>query len=153
MNKPVFLLLVLLVSCNEQTGSFSEQQVEKEARRMLINYHHDIQQDGLLAEFNYLDSSDQFFWIPPGYEVPLSYDSVRKILEGNAPLFLQADFQWDTLNVIPLSEKIATYAGVVIGKMTDTTGQITISTILESGTLIKRDNGWNLLSGQSVLLN
>ncbi len=153
MTRFLFLLAVLLVSCSKPSVHYDEQQVINEARKMLEMYHHDIQRDGLLAEFKYLDNTDQFFWIPPGFDTPLSYDSVREILERNAPMFLRADFQWDTLNVIPLSEVIATYSGVVVSKMTDTTGRITTSTILESGTLIKRKNGWKLLSGQSVLLN
>ena len=161
MNNVVGLiaLIIFFAGCSTQeTGEstsegFDEQRIEREVRQMLKDYHHDIQRDGLLAEFKYLDSTDQFFWIPPGYASSLSYDSVRKILEVNASFVRQADFQWDTLQVVPLSEEFATYSGIVIGKITDTSGVITLSKILESGTLIKRGDGWKLLSGQSVELN
>ena len=161
MNNVVGLiaLIIFFAGCSTQeTGEstsegFDEQRIEREVRQMLKDYHHDIQRDGLLAEFKYLDSTDQFFWIPPGHASSLSYDSVRKILEVNASFVRQADFQWDTLQVVPLSEEFATYSGIVIGKITDTSGVITLSKILESGTLIKRGDGWKLLSGQSVELN
>ena len=113
----------------------------------------DIRQDGLTAEFKYLDQSTDFFWVPPGDKSSLSYDSVRKILESNAKSFQAIEFNWDTLQVFPLSDKIANYSGIVKGSMIDTSGIKSSVLIIESGTVIKRSDGWKLLSGQSAILN
>ncbi len=55
--------------------------------------------------------------------------------------------------MFPLSEKIANYSGIVKGSMIDTSGIKASVLIIESGTVIKRLDGWKLLSGQSAVLN
>ena len=120
---------------------------------MFENYHRDIEKEGLTAEFAYLDHSEDFFWVPPGYQSPLSYDSVRSILEQSARGFTKIQFQWDTLQIVPLSEEIATYTGIVSGTMIDTSATETRVRIIESGKVIKRSSGWKLLCGQSANLN
>jgi len=146
--------LLFTLSCTQPIPlSESEKgQVTSEVIDMFDNYHADIKAGGLTAEFAYLDSSADFFWVPPGYKAALSYDSVKTILEGNALLFQEVDFRWDTLQVFPLSNEIATYTGIVKGEMTDTTGVVAKMRLIESGTLIKREGDWKLLSGQSAVL-
>lgn len=145
-----FLVFVWVLACN--TASYDADQVKTEVTTMFDNYHEAVLNQGLTGEFDYLDSSDHFFWIPPGYESALNYDSVRTILKANAPLFSEVHFYWDTLQVFPLSENIATYSGVVLGTMTDLQGMETSVRIIESGTVIKRPDGWKLLCGQSANL-
>ncbi|MDA0194546.1 MAG: nuclear transport factor 2 family protein [Bacteroidetes bacterium] len=120
--------------------------------QMLNDYHKDIGQKGLTAEFDYLDQSADFFWVPPGYEIALSYDSVRNILEGSAKAVRSIEFHWDTLQIFPLSNEIANYSGIVSSLMIDTAGIESKRSMIESGTIIKRENGWKLLSGQSRVL-
>jgi hypothetical protein len=74
---------------------------------------------------------------------------VRTILSTAAPAFKEVEFHWDTLTIFPLAPDIATYQGLVVGSMTDTANTIFPVRILESGTVIKRVDGWKLLSGQS----
>lgn len=119
---------------------------------MFNNYHNDIKKDGLTAEFKYLDHSSDFFWVPPGYSSALTYDSVNSILMTNAKLYSEILFEWDTLQIFPLTKEIANYSGIVKGTMTDTSGIETSVLIIESGTVIKRPDGWKLLSGQSAIL-
>lgn len=144
-----------ITSC-VQTDKLSEaekQLIINDVTEMFVNYHNDIRKDGLTAEFKYLDQSTDFFWVPPGYKSALSYDSVRQILEINAKSFRAIEFEWDRLQVFPLSDKIANYSGIVKGSMIDTSGIKASVLIIESGTVIKRPDGWKLLSGQSAVLN
>lgn len=157
MIKQIFgiVILMTLTSCS-QTDKLNESEKEliiNDVIEMFGNYHNDIRQDGLTAEFKYLDQSSDFFWVPPGYKSALSYDSVRQILEINAKSFQAIEFNWDTLQVFPLSDKIANYSGIVKGSMIDTSGTKSSVIIIESGTVIKRSDGWKLLSGQSAILN
>ncbi len=157
MIKQIFgiVILMTLTSCS-QTDKLNESEKEliiNDVIEMFGNYHNDIRKDGLTAEFKYLDQSSDFFWVPPGYKSALSYDSVRQILEINAKSFQAIEFNWDTLQVFPLSDKIANYSGIVRGSMIDTFGIKTSVLIIESGTVIKRSDGWKLLSGQSAILN
>ncbi|MDW7690645.1 hypothetical protein R9C00_22195 [Flammeovirgaceae bacterium SG7u.111] len=55
------------------------------------------------------------------------------------------------LEVFPLTNEIANYSGTVRGRMVDKSGVETNVTIIESGTVIKREDGWKLLSGQSAV--
>ncbi len=157
MIKQIFgiVILMTLTSCS-QADKLNESEKEliiNDVIEMFGNYHNDIRQDGLTAEFKYLDQSSDFFWVPPGYKSALSYDSVRQILEINAKSFQAIEFNWDTLQVFPLSDKIANYSGIVKGSMIDTSGTKSSVIIIESGTVIKRSDGWKLLSGQSAILN
>lgn len=125
----------------------------KEIRDFLHAFHTAVNQYGLKAEFNYLDSTDDFYWIPPGYSKALNYDSFKSILNLSDEGIRQVNFEWDQLNVQLLTENIASFNGVVKGTITDTSN-ITINVHqIESGTLIKRKNGWKLLNGQSSALS
>lgn len=144
-----------LTSCfqTDKLNESEKEQIINDVIEMFGNYHNDIRKEGLTAEFKYLDPSTDFFWVPPEYKSTLSYDSVRKILEINAKSFQAIEFNWDTLQVFPLSDKIANYSGIVKGSMIDTSGIKSSVLIIESGTVIKRSDGWKLLSGQSAILN
>ena len=149
------LLIATLTSCS-QTKSLNDREKEiviGEITEMFNNYHSDIKADGLKAEFKYLDESSDFFWVPPGYESTLTYDSVKSILEITHQSFKSVQFRWETLQIFPLSDEIANYSGIVRGIMTDTSGVINTMRIIESGTVIKRPEGWKILSGQSAILN
>jgi SnoaL-like domain len=151
--KPYLILIAALsISC---TTDFTEKEkivVTKEAKQMLDNYYADIKKEGLTAEFDYLDNSDEFFWVPPGYKNSISYDSVVSILKQNAPMFRSIDNSWDTLRVVPLTRGLASYTGRLRSLMTDTLGKTTEYVLVETGLLIKRKEGWKLLSGQTSIL-
>ena len=151
-------IFLLLLACNtpRPEAKFdvqAQQKVAAEVESMLHAYHAAIDQGGLEAEFAYLDSSDQFFWVPPGYNSAINYDSVRAVLLKTAQGMSQVHFEWESLQIIPLSSKLATYHGTVGGYMKDISNTDFPVHILESGTLIKRPDGWKLLSGQSASLN
>lgn len=129
-----------------------ELNAEKEVRLMFENYHRDIENFGLTAEFKYLDTSENFFWVPPGFTSPLPYDSVRTIVESNAKMFQSVQLQWDTLQLFQLSDQLLNYTGITSGEMVDTTGNKLRVSLIETGIVIKREDGWKLLSGQTANL-
>src|SRR5688572_31858927 len=99
------IIVWLTVSCSQsETLSETERaEIILAAKETLTNYYNDIRKEGLRAEFRYLDNSKEFFWVPPGYSSPISYDSVAAILNQNAPLFKSIDNSFDTLRIIPLT--------------------------------------------------
>lgn len=157
MRLRVFLTLIHLatistfLSCDPEssTNDFDREQVRIEVHQMLEAYFDAIYESGLRAEFNYLDQSQDFFWVPPGFNSAISYDSVKTILEMNADTFQKVEFHWDTLRVVPVSKDIANYTGIVRGNITDSQDNINTVYMIETGTVIKRDSGWKILSGQS----
>jgi hypothetical protein len=149
----VVTMVILNLSC---TSSFTEAEkkiVAKEAGQMLDDYYADINKDGLTAEFKYLDSSKEFFWVPPGFQQAISYDSVVSIITRNASSFRSVENTWDTLTIIPLTAELASYTGRLRSSMTDTLGKKSEYTLVETGMLIKRKRGWKLLNGQTTILN
>ena len=119
---------------------------------MLGHYFEDMNKEGLLSEFRYLDNSSDFFWVPPGYSTSISYDSVAVILKATAPSLWSIDYKWETLRIIPLSAGMATFTGIIQGVITDTTGTVTKLRLIETGTVIRRKSGWKLLNGQMAIL-
>lgn len=151
----IFTVLLISISC-KKTSPLSQAErsrVIDEVNSMLTSYHQDILKDGLQAEFKYLDSSKDFFWIPPGYHSALSYDSVKNILINNDRMFKQFDFSFDQVDIKPLTNYIANYSGIVNSHTIDSAGVDANLKILESGTLIKRNGAWKFLNGQSRLLS
>ena len=153
MTRPIWtiLTLLLLISCKQPTELTKKEKEELviTIRQTLDNYYNDIRKSGLLAELNYLDSSEDFFWVPPGYTQSISYDSVVSILKQNAPGFKYIDNSFDTLRIIPLTKELAAYTGKIQTTITDTiNNQVTFS-LIETGVLIKRADGWKLLNGQT----
>lgn len=121
-----------------------------DVRQTLYQYYEDISVSGLTAEIPYLDSSTDFFWVPPGYDEPIFYDSVVSYIRQNAPLFQNIINKWDTLRIYPLTKELASYTGVLLSTVTDTTGITETYPLIETGVMIKRDNGWKLLNGQTT---
>ncbi|HEU5290509.1 MAG TPA: hypothetical protein VFU05_07710 [Cyclobacteriaceae bacterium] len=145
---------LLVTGCAQpETLTEAEQaEIVRQVKATLENYYSDIRKEGLTAEFKYLDNSQEFFWVPPGYTSPISYDSVAAILKQNAQLFKSIDNSFDTLHIVPLSMYLVTYTGRLRSIMIDTSDQTSAYTMMETGVLIKRKDGWKLLSGQTSLL-
>jgi len=113
----------------------------------------DIRKSGLTAEFKYLDNSSEFFWVPRGYSSYISYDSVATVLKQTAPKYKSVDNSFDTLRIFPLRKELATYTGRLNSTMTDISGKVITLQLIETGVLIKRQDEWKLLSGQTSILN
>lgn len=148
----LFILVCLAIGCNEKSKNLSVAEKDKitsEIIMMFDNYHHAIKTKGLVAEFDYLDDSSDFYWVPPGFDSPLTIDSVKTIITQNSKTIRSIQFSFESIQVFPLNKSIANYSGIVKGIMIDTSNTNSSFKIIESGTLIKRHNVWKLLSGQS----
>jgi hypothetical protein len=150
----IFTILTI-TSCRQSTPLTETEKtsIVLEVRQTLDNYYNDIRKSGLTAEFKYLDNSSEFFWVPPGYSSSISYDSVATVLKQNAPKYNSIDNSFDTLRIVPLSKELATYTGRLHSTMTDTSGKVMTFSLVETGVLIKRKDGWKLLNGQTSILN
>jgi hypothetical protein len=155
----LFILIIfaalIIISCQISISLTEDEKalIVKDVRVTLDNYYTDIRKSGLTAEFKYLDNSPDFFWVPPGYSIPISYDSVANILNQNAPRYKSIFNSFDTLNIIPLSREYVTYTGRLRSTMTDTTDNTMTFSLVETGVLVKRQDEWKLLSGQTSILN
>lgn len=150
----LFFIILLGVSC-KQTSTDTQthkQDIAAVVRQTLDSYHADIKHKGLLAEFKYLDSSTEFFWVPPNYTRPISYAEVVAAIRTNAQQIKSLESSWDTVRIIPLSESYCSYTGRLNSLMTDTANEETIVTIVETGLMVKRPTGWKLLQGQTTVL-
>jgi hypothetical protein len=156
MNKTVSILLIIFaLGCRMERTTLTQAETKKidaEVKSFFEQYFTAIKKSGLKAEFIYLDHSKDFFWVPPGYEKPLSYDSVAAVLTRSAPLFISVENVMDSLRVVPLSGELAAYTAMLRSVMKDTSGKVTSLHLIETGILIKRTDGWKLLNGQTSLL-
>jgi hypothetical protein len=151
----IFLAVALMSMGCQQSDELSETQrknIIDTVTQTLRNYYSDMDKKGLLTEFNYLDSSKEFYWLPPGYSAAIDYNAVAAAIRANAADYKSIKIEWDTLSVDALSNKLARYTGRLRSKWTDTSGKSMNLSFVETGLLIKRDNGWKLLSGQTAVL-
>jgi hypothetical protein len=147
-------LFLFIISCGESSLTVAEQKVVNEdVHQTLINYCNDVKKSGLVAEFNYLDSSTDFYWIPPGYSDSISYDSVAAILKRNAPKYRSIDNTFEILEITPQTNERATYSGRLRSVTTDTSGKAMTFILIENGTMVKRESGWKLLNGKTAVIS
>jgi len=150
--------LATMIACTRTTRNASpltqseKDSVVKEVQHTLNEYYADILKSGLLAEFKYLDNVPEFFWVPPGYSQPISYDSIKAILTRSASRYKSIDNSFDTLLITPLSAEYAVYSCRLTSKMTNQSDSTVIYSLAETGVVVKRSEGWKLLSGQTSLL-
>ena len=136
---------------SDDADLFDSPRVETEVRAMLEAYGDAMRHDGLLGEFPFLDTSDAFFWVPPGYAGPIGIDSVHAVLRRNAPGLRHIDPRWNELRIEPLGERHALYTGSLRLESISMKGDTSIIRLLETGLVVKRPDGWKLLGGQSAL--
>lgn len=151
MKSSCFLLaLFLLLSCSQTDKSQGD--VQKEIRSTIDNYYNDIRKEGLLAELKYLDSSKQFFWVPPGYLNYAGYDSIAAAIRRNAAFLKSVDNRYDSLLIVPLTKDHAQFVMRTVSTTVDATGDTVKTAFIESGVMVKRKDGWKFLSGQTSVL-
>lgn len=64
----VAYLLLSTFTCCKQENNLGDQEksaIVQATRATMENYYADIRKTGLTAEFAYLDSSKDFYWVPP----------------------------------------------------------------------------------------
>lgn len=150
----LFVIPIIIFSCKGK-DEFTDQErikVTKEVKETLNKLNADVQEKGILAELNYLDSTADFFWAPPGYWYNIKYDSVVKILRTNATGLTSVINNWDTLKITPLTENYASYNGRMHSITTSIAGKTLATSYMETGIMVKRKGGWKILSGQTSIL-
>jgi hypothetical protein len=90
--------------------------------------------------------------VPPGYTSAITYDSVANILRRNAPSLKSVDNIFETLKITPLGKEIANYNARIRSTVVDTAGKTIVLSLIETGVIIKRQDGWKLLSGQTSIV-
>ncbi|MBL7931964.1 MAG: hypothetical protein JNL60_08680 [Bacteroidia bacterium] len=153
----VFAIITLFIWNYDLTESLNSVHVDKEkvtteTTLMLQNYYEDVRKNGLLAEFKYLDSTNDFYWTPPGFSGPINFDSVSKLLRMNTPTFKSVTNVFDSLKISAMAHDSASYNGLIDSRMIDTSGNETHVKLRETGLLIKRKDGWKLLRGKTTVV-
>lgn len=148
------LLIALIFGCSPMADGPAEALPTAEgAEQTLHDYYAAVSDHGLLAEFAYLDSSEAFFWVPPGHNRAIGYDSVATSIRRNARQWQHIDIRFDTVAVHITGPQTASYSGRLHAAMTDTMGTVTNVRLVETGTLIRRADRWKLLCGQTTVLH
>jgi len=152
---PFALAAIGIVACHHDDHVQKEEsnRVSIEVMKTLQNYFTDINKDGPLAELKYLDSTALFSWYPPGFNGPIDFDSVKTILIQNAAAGNKSVVLWDSLEIFPVTKFKAKYAGKITVISIQSTGKKDTIHLSEEGNLIRREDGWKLLSGKTVIRN
>lgn len=150
-----FTASLFILACNQSPPTkppFNTARIETEVRTMLADYAEAQRQSGVLGELPYLDTTDAFFWVPPGYAQAINGDSVRAVLHKFTPMIRSVDGHWLALDVHPLSDSLAVYTGRLRATSISTAGDSTTYELLETGIVAKRVDGWKLLGGQTAVV-
>ena len=149
---PVVLIFAIGVGCQpaeQQVQRLDPVQVEEAVRTTLEAYFAATRENGPLAGLTFLDTSEQFFWVPPGYNSAIKRDSVVTVITSFAPAIQSIDNRWVNLEVHALDQHSAVFTGEVQSRSTDTAGSSTETLLLETGVMVLREDGWKMLCGQT----
>lgn len=149
---PTLLAFAIVIASCQPKEHFNKASIEADVRTMLQAYDDSVRANGLNGEFDFLDNSDEFYWVPPGYQYAISYDSVTAILRRNAPKLSYVNNSWDTLRIKALSKNYALFSGVVNSTVITSTNDTLKMKLAETGLVVKRKTGWKLLSGQTNIV-
>ncbi|QQR86043.1 MAG: hypothetical protein IPJ76_15760 [Flavobacteriales bacterium] len=141
---------VFMCTCAaHEAHRYEPQRIEAEVRAMFEQYANAQRSQGLRGELPFLDTSNAFFWVPPGYAGPIGFDSVRTIVERTAPTLRAIDPRWRALRIEPMNDSMAAYTGELEAVTVGMNDNTTRTTLLETGFVVKRADGWKLLCGQT----
>jgi hypothetical protein len=151
----IIFVVIMVTSCRQPTVLTENEKGEiiADVKLTLDNYYNDIRKSGLTAEFKYLDTSPDFFWVPPGYSNAVSYDGIVSAIKQNALRYKLVDNSFKKLQIIPHTQELVTYTGQLSSTLTDTAGRVSHYSLVETGVMIRRPDGWKLLNGQTSMLN
>lgn len=150
----LFIICIsVLMACADRGDTLDSAAVESEVRDMLADYFDATRSGGILAGLPFLDTSSQFFWVPPDFDSAISYDSVVAVLTAAAPGVRSVSNEWRALDIHVLDRDIASFTGRIRSRVTSTDGATTLTQMLETGVAIKRRDGWKLLCGQTRVVN
>ena len=117
---------------------------------MLQAYFDATRIHGLERGLKYLDTTEAFFWVPPGYQERIPYDSVVAFIKRIAPAVAQVDNRWNDLHIQLLGKDEAVFTGEVSSTATGHDGVQRTTLLLETGVARRGDDGkWRLLCGQT----
>ena len=150
----IIAISISMLSCSSEKTiqDFDAATIEKEVKQMFMAYDDSLRKSGINGEFFFLDNSDAFYWVPPGYKYALPYDSIANILHANSPKYQYIDNSWDNLQIMGLSDKYASFNGVVNSYVITSENDTIVTKLSETGIVVKRGNEWKLLSGQTVII-
>lgn len=145
--------ILIFACCCQQKQPFDKQKTAKEVKEFLNEYLETIREEGLAAEFNYLDTTDRFFWVPPGFNQYIEIDSVKRVVLARADFYQKVDNRWEYLKIDVLTNDHVFYTGKLDCNWIDSTGLSTKYKMLETGLVIRTVNGWKITGGQSTMVN
>lgn len=155
-NAIAFSFLIITFGCShEEKPKLTDEEkttIVMDVKEVLNNYNADVKAGGLTAEFKYLDNSKDFQWTPPGYQAPISYDSCTNMMKRATGTYKEIDNSFESLTIDALAADTAFYTGKIKSTVTDSTGNATTVYLNEKGKLIKRKDGWKLLTGETSIL-
>lgn len=145
-------LIVAMQACEPTTPAFDEgakAKVVAEVTTFLHDYHAAVCKGGLLREFEFPDSSADFYWKPPGADAVLSYDTVAAMVRRNALVIDTTCVEWMALSVMATAADSAHYKGRLQAWTATSEGDTFVEDFEEVGNLIKRQGRWWLLNGET----
>ena len=148
----IVLVFFLLFSCAQNDKQIVSADLQQEIKLTIDNYYNELRKEGLAAELKYLDSSNQFFWVPPGYMNYANYNVIAAAIKRNAALLKSIDNRYDSLLIIPLTKEYAQFVMRTISTTIRADGDSIKSAFIESGVVVRRKDGWKFLSGQTSIL-
>jgi len=110
----------------------------------------DLNTDGIQSQLKYLDNSDKFQYTFLNSGKIYDYEELKKQLEISSSTDYKVNLSFDEFKITPLSDKLVSYSLILSGyERID--GQNSDISLVETGTLIRRNDGWKIINAQTTV--
>ena len=149
----LYLIVGSFLSCDQEAKLTNDQKYEiiNSVKKSQEQFCLDYEAEDFDAVMSHLDTSRNFFWIYPPETVPVTREIFAEVLKREFEMNNPIKFIWDTIQVVPLSSDLAYYQGRFHRVETDTSEIEQVGITFVSAIVIRREEGWKLLSGQNCL--
>jgi ketosteroid isomerase-like protein len=150
----LFLVCFFLTAftCGEKSLTVSKQdksEIEKAVKQMTANYFKDFYTRNVDSVLKHYDTSACFFWSITPDTIPMKRGAMVTMHRHAIRDYVKFDGYWSDMRVEPLTRDLAMYHGTYHVYTEDKSGQKGKIMGVETGVMIKREDGWKFLAGQT----
>lgn len=150
----LFLMCFLCTAftCGEKPLKMNEEEkseIVKAVKDMTANYFRDFYTRSIDTVLSHYDTSSSFFWAITPDTIALKRSAMVTMHRHALKDYTKFDGYWSNIKVEPLTNELAMYHGTYHVNTEDKSGKKGTITGVETGVMVKREDGWKYLAGQT----
>ncbi|MCU0373181.1 MAG: nuclear transport factor 2 family protein [Ignavibacteria bacterium] len=145
-------LLLTAFTCGEKTLKLDDSEraeIVEAVKSMTSRYFEDFHANNVDTVLRHYDTSACFFWSITPDTIALKRSAMVTMHRHAIKDYAKFEGYWSNIQVEPLTKELAMYHGTYHVNTEDKGGKKGKITGVETGVMVKREDGWKYLAGQT----